>query len=271
MNIIESRSYIAIPPGSTIKEILEERGITQKEFANQMGMSEKHISRLINGLVPLTNKMADKLESVLGMTARFWNGLEARYRADLIMVEQENAEGYTVEKDKLISAAEYLVHNVPEIQKMWMQKALYYAQGFSSALFGEFMFCEDCEAWVHGPVYRTVYGSSKIKAEIEGQERESDDSGVYVSSVLTPKDICVLDAVIVAFSSYSGSVLRNFTHREAPWKQARDGIADDIPSDKIISRESIKAFFCEVCKEYKIESCIDIKKYSDDMFRKCYS
>ena len=31
--MVRSRSFIAIPPGETIKELLEDRGISQKEFA----------------------------------------------------------------------------------------------------------------------------------------------------------------------------------------------------------------------------------------------
>ncbi|MEE0883912.1 MAG: helix-turn-helix domain-containing protein, partial [Faecalimonas sp.] len=46
-------SRIAIPPGETVKEQLVDRGMKQKEFAVRMGMSEKHISRLINGDVQL--------------------------------------------------------------------------------------------------------------------------------------------------------------------------------------------------------------------------
>ena len=42
--MLESKSYIATPPGATIKEQLENRSMTQKEFAKRMGMSEKHIS-----------------------------------------------------------------------------------------------------------------------------------------------------------------------------------------------------------------------------------
>ena len=62
-----SRSYIATPPGATIKEQLDDRGMSQKEFASRMGMSEKHISHLINGNVQLTPDVAYRLELVLGM------------------------------------------------------------------------------------------------------------------------------------------------------------------------------------------------------------
>ena len=57
-----SESYIAIPPGMTIKEQLNHRGMRQKEFAKRMGMTEKHISHLINGKVELTDDMAARLE-----------------------------------------------------------------------------------------------------------------------------------------------------------------------------------------------------------------
>lgn len=86
-----SHSYIATPPGATIKEQLEDRGMSQKEFASRMGMSEKHISHLINGTVQLTPDVAYRLEMVLGVPAKFWSNLEAIYREKLVKVEEENA------------------------------------------------------------------------------------------------------------------------------------------------------------------------------------
>ena len=89
--MMRSRSYIAIPPGATIKEQLDDRGMSQKEFAARLDMSEKHISKLINGEVQLTMEMAVRLEMVLGVPAKFWNNLEASYREKLIKVATENA------------------------------------------------------------------------------------------------------------------------------------------------------------------------------------
>lgn len=87
----ESVCYIATPPGTTIKEQLDDRGMSQKEFASRMGMSEKHISHLINGDVKLTSDVAYRLELVLGMPAIFWSNLEVIYREKLAKVEAENA------------------------------------------------------------------------------------------------------------------------------------------------------------------------------------
>lgn len=89
--MIRSRSYIATPPGATIKEQLENRGMSQKEFASRMDMSEKHISRLINGEVQLTPDVAHRLEMVLGLPARFWNNLESIYREKIVKAVSENA------------------------------------------------------------------------------------------------------------------------------------------------------------------------------------
>ena len=89
--MVRSRSYIATPPGATIREQLRDRKMSQKEFAARMNMSEKHISKLINGEVHLTPEVAVRLEIVLGVSAKFWNNLESIYREKLVKVEAENS------------------------------------------------------------------------------------------------------------------------------------------------------------------------------------
>lgn len=98
--MVRSRSYIAMPPGATIKEQLNDRGMSQKEFAVRMDMSEKHISKLINGDVQLTPETAVRLEMVLGVPAKFWNNLEAIYREKIVKAEAENTMDADVEMTK---------------------------------------------------------------------------------------------------------------------------------------------------------------------------
>lgn len=87
--IMHSRKTIAVSPGATIKEQLNSRHMSQKEFAIRMDMSEKHISHLINGKVELTFDVAQRLESVLGIPAKVWSELELRYRERLARVQRE--------------------------------------------------------------------------------------------------------------------------------------------------------------------------------------
>lgn len=86
-----SKTYIATPPGATIKEQFEYRGMSRREFAKRMDYSEEFISQLINGQVELTPNTAHRLEMVLGAPSAFWMNLEARYREKLLQVEEENS------------------------------------------------------------------------------------------------------------------------------------------------------------------------------------
>lgn len=97
--MVRSQSYIATPPGTTIREQLKDRGMSQKEFAARMDLSEKHVSKLINGEVQLTPEVAVRLETVLGVPARFWNNLEAIYREKLVKIAAEN----TMEEDEALA------------------------------------------------------------------------------------------------------------------------------------------------------------------------
>jgi addiction module HigA family antidote len=76
------------PPGEILAEALEERGITNSELARRTGLSEKHVSQLVNARVPLSMEVALQLERVLGIPARFWNSLEFNYRAEQKREEQ---------------------------------------------------------------------------------------------------------------------------------------------------------------------------------------
>ena len=113
--MVRSRSIIATPPGATIREQLVDRGMNQKELSERMGMSEKHISRLINGEVQLTPEVAVKLEMVLGVPAQFWTKLESIYRDKLVRAEMENTMDADVELAKKFPYREMAQHGwVPE-------------------------------------------------------------------------------------------------------------------------------------------------------------
>ena len=73
----------AMPPGETLRELLDEQGLTQRDLARRADLSPKHVNRLLQGLVPLSADVAQRLERVTGTPARIWNSLEAEYRSDL--------------------------------------------------------------------------------------------------------------------------------------------------------------------------------------------
>jgi putative zinc finger/helix-turn-helix YgiT family protein len=72
---------VAISPGETIQELLEERGIARADFAKMLGRSEKEAGLLLGGEAALSHQDATDLERVLGVPAIVWERLEAMYRA----------------------------------------------------------------------------------------------------------------------------------------------------------------------------------------------
>jgi addiction module HigA family antidote len=68
------------PPGETLLEVLEERGITQADFAERTGRPREIINEIIKGKAAITPETALQFERVLGSPASFWNARETRYR-----------------------------------------------------------------------------------------------------------------------------------------------------------------------------------------------
>lgn len=83
-----TKNVIAIPPGYTIEEQLNENQLTQKEFAKLMELSENSVNALISGQMLLSTDIATKLEKVLGMTAQFWLNLETIYREKIEQINK---------------------------------------------------------------------------------------------------------------------------------------------------------------------------------------
>ena len=68
------------PPGATLAELIEERGITQSELARRMGRPINAVNEMVLGTKEITEDTALELERVLGTPAHFWLAREARYR-----------------------------------------------------------------------------------------------------------------------------------------------------------------------------------------------
>jgi plasmid maintenance system antidote protein VapI len=68
------------PPGHTISDILEERLLSHKEFAQRIGYSVAEARELLHGQTSITMEIARSLEAVLGASAAFWINRETQYR-----------------------------------------------------------------------------------------------------------------------------------------------------------------------------------------------
>lgn len=79
----------AVAPGEILLEALQDRGMTQAELAQRMARPPKTINEIIKGKAAITAETALQLERALGISARFWNGLESTYRDSLARQEAQ--------------------------------------------------------------------------------------------------------------------------------------------------------------------------------------
>lgn len=79
------------PPGDTIADLIEERGIKQVELAARMGMTPKFVNELIAGKVTISPSTALALERTLSLPADFWLTRDARYQESQARSAAESA------------------------------------------------------------------------------------------------------------------------------------------------------------------------------------
>lgn len=68
------------PPGETLRDMLDERGLSQVELAHRLGRPKSAINEILSGHKKITEDTALELERVLQVPARFWLARESRYR-----------------------------------------------------------------------------------------------------------------------------------------------------------------------------------------------
>lgn len=130
--------------------------------------------------------------------------------------------------------AEYFIYKATIdddiITNLKLQKLLYYAQGFSLALFDMELFKEPLQKWTHGPVVPDMYHLYKE----HGAGAISGINNLDLSKYST-REIELLDEVYSVYGQFSGWVLRDMTHVEPPWQNTPDG--------QEISLDAMKDYF----------------------------
>ena len=77
-NYIEYDDRIAFHPGYYIKEIIDESGLTQRDFAYRLDTTPKNLSLLIRGEQSLSIDIAMKLSRMMGTSVVYLIGLTCR-------------------------------------------------------------------------------------------------------------------------------------------------------------------------------------------------
>lgn len=78
------------PPGTTLRDLMEEREWKQRELAHRLGRPVQAVNEILAGKKEITEDTALELERVLEVPAQFWLAREAQYREYL--ARQRSAE-----------------------------------------------------------------------------------------------------------------------------------------------------------------------------------
>lgn len=120
-----------------------------------------------------------------------------------------------------------------------LQKLVYYAQAWSLVWDKAPLFAEPIQAWRHGPVVPSLYaahhGAFTVSAVPGGDP-----------SKLAPSQRDTTVAVVDFYGRHDGEWLAEVTHREAPWRDARGGMAAESKSNAIITTAAMEAFYSQI-------------------------
>lgn len=255
----------------SLNEILaipDKYGIGKRPLSILLGWGEQTFSRYCAGDMP-TKQYSEVLQ-------RIYN--DPQYYANLLETNKDNLKSTStyekskkavdllldvksIEESKIDLAIGYLLNQCEDITPLALQKALYYIQGFYCAFYNSFLFNEDCEAWVHGPVYRDIYFRYKSY-----RFDEIDEVPEFNSSIFSSGEKSILDSVIKNLCCYSGKVLESFTHAETPWLATRGDLPSESVSNKVIPKDLISKYFIAVKEKYSMLNPNDIKDYAQKMF-----
>jgi len=265
------RDYENIVSIDDIEKLMKIYKIGKAPLSLALGFGEVTITRYLSGQIPseeYSNIMRMALSSPTFMKKKLEENKEklASVAYNKTMEVATQLETLFSVSDKMLRVISYVFEQLQEVTPLMLQKLLYFIQGESYALNGKPMFYEKCQAWVHGPAYPEVYDMFRdfkynpIEdarfAIFEGRENE-----------LTDEERRVIDLVVNTFGEYGGKILERITHEEEPWKLARKGYADNIPSNEPISMDSIKAYYIKKNAEYDFSTEKGLKKYISDMLQ----
>ena len=234
-----------------------------------LGFGEVTITRYIAGQIP-SKEYSDIIRSALSDT-KVMKGLlesnkdklaDAAYKKAMSAIDELDAL-FSV-PSKMLMVISYVFEQLGEVTPLALQKILYFIQGLYFSRYGKPLFNDNCQAWVHGPVYAEIYDMfSSFRYDPIDDPRFELLKGK--STDLDEKEREVINLVVNTFGMYGGKVLERITHKEDPWIDAREGYSENEPSQEEISKESIKEYFVSVREKYDLNTETGIMDYIQNM------
>lgn len=138
----------------------------------------------------------------------------------------------------VFDVAKYILGKQGKISTWKLQKLCYYSQAWSLAWTELPLFEEDFEAWSNGPVCPELFHDHRGKFVVC-----ADDISKGNPSDLNADQQDTINQVLEHYGDWEPFALREQTHAEKPWKEARAGIPEGAPSQAVITKESMGEYY----------------------------
>ena len=133
------------------------------------------------------------------------------------------------------------------VTNMKLNILVYYAQAWHLAVFDRPLFADEIEAWVHGPVLRTVYDTYR---QFRWTPIITDDLNLEeMRQQFSPEQQELLDDITEIYFPKTTYALEQLTQSEDPWIIARSGLAPYEPSSNIITQDSMKNYYARLLRK----------------------
>lgn len=141
----------------------------------------------------------------------------------------------------IIDVAKYILDKCGSMTTMKLQKLCYYSQAWFLAWNELPMFDEDFEAWANGPVCPGLFRLHRGRFIVSSDEMPQL-SGEHS---LNENEKETIDKVISYYGDKDAHWLSELTHKELPWKSAREraGAAPGEPCSEIVTKESMMEYY----------------------------
>jgi putative zinc finger/helix-turn-helix YgiT family protein len=255
---------------SEIKEIVDQYNTGKRPLSLLLGWGETTLTRYLDGDIPSKSysetlkKVKKDYNYMLQLAEENRDKVTDKAFADLMEAAKDLQHNKIRTEKKIDSVIKYLLKELGEVTPLALQKLLYYGQGFYKTFYDEFLFADDCEAWVHGPVYKEIY----FKYCDFGYNPIKDQKIKFEDIELTEAEEELLDSIIDNFGCYSAKTLEKMTHSERPWRFTRKNLKPEEKSTEIIRKDLIADYFKDVNDKYEMLNVEDINDYSEELFLK---
>lgn len=140
----------------------------------------------------------------------------------------------------VFNAARYILNKCGPMSTWKLQKLCYYCQAWSLAWTGTPIFQEDFQAWSNGPVCPELFHAHKGLFTVSSSDiPESCES----EPCLNFDQAETIDRVLEEYGNMEPYELREQTHIEEPWKNARGNLPDGVRSNAIIHKDEMGEYY----------------------------